>query len=118
MMQLKNFISLALTEIIDGVREAQEHVGKVGAQVAPAGFLKGKGTVQLHDPDHPSTKRQYAQIVRFDVGVTASESDSVKGGLGVFVTGLGVGMQDPSESGNTTVSRIKFAVPVQLPTQE
>jgi hypothetical protein len=54
--------------------------------------------------------------LEFDVAVTAQEGTATKGGIGVFAGAIGLGSQGQSTAANQTVSRIKFAVPVLLPT--
>ena len=56
-------------------------------------------------------------MVEFDVVVTISEDDKAKGGAGIFIGGLGIGVQGQTASSNMTVNRIKFSVPVYFPPQ-
>ncbi len=108
MMELREFVKGTLVEIVGGVVDAQneETVKKNGASVVPV----GRGPVE--DPI-----ARY-QEVSFDVAVTAREGTATKGGLGIFVGPIGVGTQGQSEAGESSVSRVRFTVPVQLPGQK
>lgn len=114
-MELKDFVSATLRSIIDGVKDAQDHAAKSGARINPLG---------LHSRDLkriPLFERETKNILReieFDVAVTTTEGTQSKGGIGIFVGSVGVGAQGQSEAANSTVSRIKFSVPVLLPGQE
>jgi|GEM_PF-4963321 hypothetical protein len=56
-------------------------------------------------------------IIEFDVAVTASESAETNGKVGVLVAVLGAAVQDRSDIFSSTISRIKFVIPVMLPPQ-
>ena len=106
MIELKHFIAQTLTEIVEGVVEAQDRVSGLGASVSPRVSESGVGQ-QL--------KVARAQVIEFDVEVTTADSSSSKKGLGVFVAPLAAGTQGLAESKSTSVGRIKFAVVLQLP---
>jgi len=95
-MELKDFVSQTITSIIEGVREAQASA-QDGAYVNPV---------------------MAARPIEFDVAVTVTETTEKKGGGGIAVAGFikaeGGGL---TSSANSSVSRIKFHVPVTLPTQ-
>ena len=56
--------------------------------------------------------------VHFDVAVSTSEGTETKGGIGVVVGPVGsVGSQDQSDVASSSMSRIRFSVPVKLPVQ-
>ena len=57
------------------------------------------------------------QTVEFDIVVTAIDQDKTKGGLGIFVGGVGVGVQGQIDALNSTVNRIRFSVPIYFPHQ-
>ena len=89
-MNLKDFIQQSLTDIIEGVKEAQDN-------------LRDGTVVGMHqDAD---------QDIAFDVAVTTVKGAS--GGAKVTVLGSGVGGEASTEK--TAVSRLKFTVPVSLP---
>ena len=111
-MKLEDFVSASLTQIVNGVKNAQEHYAETGGSVNSANlrFRKAEGT-QLVD----SATGQMAQMIEFDVAVSTSEGTGTKGKAGVFVGPVGLGAQGASESTNSSHSRIKFSVPIILP---
>ncbi len=55
------------------------------------------------------------QLVDFDVALTVKEGTETKGGIGIFVGAFGVGSQGQSSAENASLSRVKFVVPITLP---
>ena len=116
-MDLRTFISQSLQEIIVGVRSAQEYLVQhpTGAKVNPRGItaLKkdSKGTTQPFDMQ---TKLPVHQV-EFDVAVTVAQASEGKAGGGLLVAGLGIGGQKASSSESSSVSRIRFSVPIVWP---
>jgi hypothetical protein len=82
MIELKHFIAQTLTEIVEGVIEAQDRVSEHGASVSPKISESGVGQ-QL--------KVARTQAIEFDVEVTTADSSSSKKGLNVFVAPLAAG---------------------------
>lgn len=116
-MELEDFVSESLKQIIKGIQSAQDFAQKEGrgAKINPRGItgLKkdSKGQRQPHDI---STKLP-VERVEFDVAVTASETSEKKGGGGLRVWVVSVGAEVGKTAENMTVSRIRFSVPVVLP---
>ena len=115
MVELSQFVSETLNQILDGVLEAQKYAVEHKAFVNPIGKLSDdkkqvQGGTQTGDwhPLHP---------VEFDVVVTTEEKDAAQGGVGVFVGALAVGTKGTTESISQGVSRIRFTIPIVLPTQ-
>ena len=100
-MELQDFIDETLKQIISGVRSAQESAIELGAKVNP----RGGSVVEMRS-------------VHFDIAVSTSEGTEKKGGIVVVVGPVGsVGSQDQSDVVSSSMSRIKFSVPVKLPAQ-
>ena len=112
-MELKNFISQALTEIIQGVSDAQQVLGDNGKFINPE-LSTQQGDHEKHGKN-VSIQGQLVEIVEFDVAVTATEGTETKGGIGVVAGFFAIGSQGQSSSENSAVSRIKFSVPITLP---
>ena len=111
-MKLKDFIAETLKEILDGVVEAQQHYSTKGASVNSPNIVyrtaEGSQILDRHTG-------QLAQLIEFDVAVTATEGTGTKGGIGVFVGPIVLGSQGKTDTSNASVSRIKFSIPVLLP---
>jgi len=113
-MELRQFISDALTQLVDGVIDAQVNAKGKGALIAP-----GQETVILfpRDNSEPRFSRE-RQVVEFDVAITVFESAGGKVGVGVFGGGVSLGAQAKGETSNQTLSHLKFSVPIYLPQQK
>ena len=111
-MKLKDFVAETLKELIDGVIDPQDYCSAKGASINSTTIV-----YQIQDSSQMMDQRdgRRAQMVEFDVAVTATEGTETKGGIGVFVGAIGLGSQGKSDSANSSVSRIKFSIPVVLP---
>lgn len=116
-MNLQEFIAQALIQIASGVREADDELQASGAIVNPR-HVAGAGQDKLNVYGYIGGKTKYLRAVHsveFDVAVTAVEEKESKGGIGIMVGSIGLGSQGRSEESSTSVSRIKFKVPIALP---
>jgi hypothetical protein len=118
-MELKSFVTQALVEITDAVKEAQEKTKENGALINPrllyfGGDLAGN-QVMLKEPGGKETR--LGQVIEFDISVTASERDETQGGVGIQVASItiGAGVSGKTEDQSSVISRIKFSIPVFLP---
>ena len=111
-MDLKEFVAQTLTQIVEGVKDSQTKTAEMGGEVNPhlntthaelgkQGFLWAGG--------------RYAQVVQFDVALTVVEGTGTKGGIGVFAGAVTLGSSGQSKSESSSVSRVKFSVPLVLP---
>lgn len=113
-MELKEFIKEVLTQIIDGVDEAQRDV-----KTRNEGIVNPDLTLYAHDQTQhgrlTSSKKELVQSVKFDVALTVSEGKGTKAGIGVYMGAISLGAGGKSDESTSTVSRIQFEVPVLLP---
>lgn len=111
-MDLRDFVSQTLYQIASGTKDAQSLVQDLGASVNPdlqtsheqaskQGFLK--------------TSEMFVPIVQFDVALTVVETTGTKGGIGVFAGAVNLGSTGQSQAENSSVSRVRFSVPLALP---
>jgi len=105
-IQLKEFVQSTLVEIVEGVRAAQVEAEKIGANINPTQL---ENVTAMHGKNW-----NVAQTVEFDVAVSASDEGSSKGGIGVFVAGVGLGVQHKTAELTSALSRIRFSVPILL----
>ena len=115
MMELEDFIKKSLVQIITAVKSAQSDIADSGGAINPTGlqFWPKQLTGEKFSSDGNIT-----QNVQFDVAVTAVEGKGTKGGIGVFVGAVGLGSQGESNVSTQAASRIKFTVPVLLPSHK
>lgn len=107
-MNLKDFVAESLKQIIDGVLEAQKYSDENGGCIAPVVVVKeprgGGYTLK-------------SSVVEFDIAVTAQKSAEREGKAVIVIPYFGMGGKLASGEQSATVSRVKFEIPVVLPTQ-
>ena len=110
-MELKEFISTALSEIVAGVSEAgvsaKEHGAKIGSMEL-YGYLR-EAKVVTDEGQNPVSQ------VEFDIALAEGKSTDTKGGIGVYLGAVGLGSQGASHGEHSSNSRIKFSVPIVFP---
>lgn len=114
-MELREFVAETLTQIVEGVKSAQARARDHGARVSPhlttSAELAVKHGILI-------ANGSAAQLVQFDVALTVKEGTTTKGGIGVTVGVLALGSAGQSQAENSSVSRVKFSVPLVLPDEE
>lgn len=115
-MDIREFVSTVLQEIVSGVQDAQTEI-------------QGDGEINPHiwmaERDNASKQRilesnngKWIHMVEFDVAVTVADSTNTKGVVGLVVGSIGLGSQGQSTNQNSTVSRVKFEVPIAFPRKQ
>lgn len=112
-MDLQQFISQTLVQIVSGVKDAQKETNDTGAKINPS-IHSSEASMAKHGI-LSSSMHEVAHIVEFDVALTVVEGTGTKGGIGVFAGAVTLGSSGQSKAENTSVSRVKFSVPVSLP---
>lgn len=127
MISLKTFVKETLSEIVEANREFLAEHGQLGASTSPV----ITGTVMRDDWKAQGMiftgfeKRDgkdvagYVTVIDFDVAVTAGESDATgtKAGLSIKVLqafNAGVGGDTKTEVTSSSVSRVRFKLPLQI----
>lgn len=114
-LDLKVFIREALMDIVEGIKEAQsidEQTGK---------YIASRLTYNMKSPDDAliiKGNRDIGTIVEFDVAVTADARSSSDGRGSIKVFPLEFGGKHERQAQNITATRMKFAVPILIPTIE
>jgi hypothetical protein len=117
-MDLKQFVAETISQIVEGVLEADRRVGKVGAAVNPPNTVtnkRGDGPYGFYAGAEVKMFRPAVQEISFDVVVNATQGTETKGGIGIQVGSIGLGRSGRSESENSSESRVKFSIPLLLP---
>lgn len=96
-MELREFICNALTDIVDGVKDAQEKSNKNGAAIA----YNGTGA-----------------DVEFNINLTEFESNGKSGGIGVAFGIMDASGGASKSNAQTSATSIKFKVPLFYPKSE
>lgn len=119
-MNLQNFVTESIVQIVRGIEAASEALKDSTAVVSPKN-VQPSDTERTHlfgyliEPESHSTYRTAVQRIDFDVAVYAEEGTETKGGIGLMVGTIGLGSQGKSDKSHSSESRIKFAVPIILP---
>ncbi len=114
-MDLQEFIQQSLIQIAHAVRDVNQSFASesLDARVNPAGILHRSMSSEIHG-SLPDT-----QIIEFDVAVTVTasgeETSSKKGSLALSIVGASVGKEKTAEQTNSSVSRLRFKIPLKLP---
>ncbi|UTD27521.1 hypothetical protein [Bradyrhizobium sp. WD16] len=101
-MDLKTFVSQSLTQILDGIRDAQKRPG--GENVAAEGYIGSEGNLMSGGTSGFFTR------VDFDVLVLAETKDGKPS-----VTVGDTHIVENASSTDQKASRVRFAVHVRLP---
>jgi len=113
-MELKEFISEALIQIVLGVEDAQGKIEGSNAEISPRYHNRQQDTLEKLKVVR-SSKGNIIQHVDFDVAVSVTEGTGTKAGIGVLAGAFNLGASGSSNQESQTASRIKFSVPVTLP---
>lgn len=111
-MELKEFVTDALRQILDGVKTAQEHAANCGGSINPG--LETTREAYFRDAEGHLLP---ILSVEFDLAVVAEEGTNSKGGIGVVASVLKVGGEKEAKKMSQSTTRIKFSVPIVLPRQ-
>lgn len=112
-MNLKEFVSETLVQLIEGVQDAQSRTSTTGQKASVNPRINANSEMAKHGIFIASGL--VAQMVHFDVALTATEGTGAKGGIGVVGGMFTLGTTRQSQEESSSVSRVKFSVPVTLP---
>ncbi len=112
-MELKEFVTQTLTQIIEGIKDAQEQTKDSGALINP----KTYGDTGLIVEGTKSEIRN-VQSVKMNVALTVTENSGNKSGIGVVASVFKAGVSKEDSDTNTTTSHIEFNIPVSFPISE
>ena len=121
-MELQDFIQNSLVQIARGIEKAAIELKDSKAIVNPRRVdtrtVKDDHIYGYINTDPRKRFFKVVQKIDFDVAVTAEKSKETKGGMGISVGSITVGTQGRSENTGSTVSRIRFSVPMLLPMED
>lgn len=116
-MELKEFISETLTQIAQGVKDAQSNVAELGAKVNPASVPNFQGDVP-HCNGSGRTSTKVLCEVEFNVSLTNDTSTATGSGIGVLFGAVSLGGKHGTADKSTTLTSIRFNVVMELPKQD
>lgn len=117
-MELRQFLTTALRDLIDAVSETAAYAKTKGAEVNPytLEWREDQGQVVMYDDD----SGLLATSVEFDLAISATDSNAMGANAGINVLGvnLKLGTTVEKAQGTETVSRMRFSVPLVLPSSK
>jgi len=114
-VELREFIAQTLLQIVNGVSDAQG--ADTGGEINPRIWSARKDdAAKLKILE--SNGGNWIHLVDFDVAITVVEGTSTQGGLGLVVGPVALGTKGQSKDENSSISRIKFQVPVSFPSKK
>lgn len=116
-MNLKEFITTTLVEIAEGVKDAQSHYSDLGGTVNPSSMAKANEEFYFKNRTGNPNDRFYLSRIDFEIGLTDNSGSESGGGIGVFLASVGIGANTKSQETISSITKVKFSVPVKLPTQ-
>ena len=107
-------ITFGVTQIADAVTELNGGTSKFNLVVNPIVSIGGinKGTLHIGRQECVLTN------IEFNLSLTTSENKGSDAKVGVFASVIGVGASSNENAQNEIVSKIKFSLPILLPTKE
>lgn len=116
-MDLKDFVSETLLSIVNGVTEAQAKALELGAHINPAGLTRHAAKV-ADNAIWDNSNNNYAQIVTFDVAITAEDTAKAGAKVKVIAGIFGGGAEAETGTKSSLASRVQFSVPILLPAND
>ncbi len=119
-MNLKDFISESLVEIVEGITDAKKRINSKDAKIAPEvdNVFTESQTGGTNLAIGWGVDGNIIHSIEFDVAVTATEGTETKGGVGVVAGIFALGSQGKSQENHQSISRLKFLVPISFPSHE
>ncbi len=116
MMDLKTFVEETLCQIAEGIQGAQKRLEGTGAIINPYYVVRSNGKERLVDPAQGFEQKDL-QTVSFDIALSATKGGKAGGGFAVTVLAANLNAGAHKESSDSSVSRVRFEVTVDLPHQ-
>ncbi len=114
-MEIRDFISETLSEIVAGIKDAQPKVQEAGGAVNPKGC--NYPNLEKFTIQHKETSR-VGDNVEIEIAVTAVKTENSGGKMGVSLQVFEASIGGGSQAQSGSVSRVKFKIPVIFPKSE
>lgn len=123
-MELKDFIKEVIKDISESIVDSNKDLESIGTQVNPKNVhpvvVDARENIYGHllKEDEKGEYRRPVHLVNFDIAVASTVKKDGKEGIGVNVAGIKLGKGGGHGSEDNTSSRIKFGIPIALPTSK
>ncbi len=117
-MELKDFIKQSIIEISEAVQESNEYFigNNINAFVNPENIYESSNDKRAYTMPESNSETRYIENIDFDVAVTTSGEISGEAKAGIKIASLQLGGGGSVTDTQQNISRMKFTVPVCLPT--
>ena len=109
-MELRDFISETLIQIVQGINDAQKALKETECVINPRNIEQGDYAKAII-----KNKAHVVQDVSFNIALTSTSNSEDKTGIGVMLGSFGIGGNKTSSDGNTSNTNISSSVPVVFP---
>jgi len=117
-MELKDFVKHTILDIAAGIQEANtEAIARninLKANPSPI-YFRNNGNVEYMPGSGQSDTTKQVEMIKFDVAVTTSGTITGEAGAGINIAGMRLGGSGEVSDEEENISRIKFEVPVLMP---
>ena len=114
-MELKEFITNTLSQIAEGVKDAQVIYKNVGGVVNPNGLKQVEGGIPYGKTTPIHGEAHLLCNVQFEVSLTNDSGSNKSGGIGVLFGALSIGGKAGEEEKQSSLTKVRFNIPVKLP---
>ena len=118
-MELREFISETIIQIMEGIIDAQEAVANKNGLVNPKrlGNTPGDTPMAVVVDEYTKGVNRRIEIIDFEVALTEVEKSDKKVGIGVGFSNITMGSERKKGGENTSFTTVKFSIPVVFPCQ-
>lgn len=112
-MKISHFISGGITEVVQGLLQAQKAVALYGVELKTTGGSTGFESLT----DQTSTGSGFSEL-DFDLAVTTRTDHDGAGDVELSVLGVDLKLAKDKDVSKSTVSRMKFSVQFSIPQEQ
>jgi hypothetical protein len=113
-MELKEFVAETLVQIVDSIVATHSNIKDKGACVNPARLSSSSDDYILGTED----RLRLVSTIDFEVSLTETEGKEAGARIGVFFGSAGAAGKAKYETGSNAVNKVKFSIPILLPSFE
>lgn len=116
-MELKEFIKESLSQIIDAVVETQDKYKETNVLICPDDIQGENNNLYIRDENLYQYFNRYTRVqnIEMDIAISVTEKEGNKSGLGIAKI-INAGISSENAQQNESISKIKFSIPIVLPT--
>ena len=108
-MELKDFVTETLMQIIEGIKDAQEKSSELGAIINPRSITGSTLSAVVKDRTHS------VQEIGFEVALTSTTDENSKKCIGVALGSVGIGANKTQGEKEVSATSVRFSIPITRP---